>query len=151
MTRLWRFLTAGSSVPYNLLLRIPVGLIFISAGLQKFLQPEMGVERFAELGFLVPAATALFVGTFELVGGLLVLFGLWTRLAAIPLIVIMLTALATTKVPVLLEDGLWEAFHAARLDLTMLFANILLLLTGPGQVSLQPTGPNTPAEVTEPV
>ncbi len=48
-----------------------------------------------------------FVGGFEIACGILILLGLYTRLAAIPLI-IMLTALITTKIPIGLKEGLLE-------------------------------------------
>jgi putative oxidoreductase len=59
----------------------------------------MGVMRFARIGFPMPNFTAHFVGAFEIVCGLLVLFGRFTRLASIPLLIIILTAIATTKIP----------------------------------------------------
>jgi len=56
---------------------------------------------------------AQFVGVVEIVGGLLLLAGLLTRLAAIPLIIDISVAIWTTKIPILLKSGFWpmEAEH----------------------------------------
>lgn len=81
-----------------ILVRLIVGLIFLSEGIQKYLFPELdGVGRFAKIGFSDPAFWAYFVGAFEIFGGTLVLLGLLTRLASVPLFIIMLTAFYTTK------------------------------------------------------
>jgi uncharacterized membrane protein YphA (DoxX/SURF4 family) len=79
---------------------------------------------------------APFVGVFEITCGSLVLLGLTTRLAAIPLIVIMLVAIATTKVPILINEGFWKMAHEARTDWSMLLGSIYLLLVGAGAWSL---------------
>src|SRR6202162_6626805 len=84
-------------------IRVAVGLIFFSQGVLKFIDPKMGVVRFARIGFPYPAFTAHFVGAFAIVCGLLVLTGLFTRIASIPLLIVILTAIATTKMPELLN------------------------------------------------
>jgi uncharacterized membrane protein YphA (DoxX/SURF4 family) len=66
----------------------------------------------------------------------LILLGLFTRLAAVSLIVIMLTALATTKLPILRDKGFWEAAHEARTDWSMLLGSLFLLIQGGGAWSL---------------
>jgi len=81
------------------LIRLAVGLIFFTQGILKFTDPKMGAERFTRIGFPYPWFTAHFVGTFEVVCGALVLIGLLTRLAAIPLLIVISTAIATTKIP----------------------------------------------------
>lgn len=92
----------------------------------------MGVERFARIGFPHPAFTAHFVGAFEVVCGLLVLIGIVTRLAAIPLLVIISTAIATTKIPELTRpgQGFWFMVSDARTDFAMLMCLLFLLLSG---------------------
>jgi hypothetical protein len=70
-----------------LLVRIGVGLIFFTQGILKYIDPNMGVARFTRIGFPHPYLTAHFVGTFEVLCGLLLLLGLWTRLASIPLLI----------------------------------------------------------------
>ena len=82
-----------------LLIRLAVGLIFFTQGILKYTDPNMGVIRFTRIGFPHPYFTARFVGMFEIVCGLLVLIGLWTRAAAVPLLIVICTAIVTTKLP----------------------------------------------------
>ena len=120
-----------------ILIRILVGLVFLSEGIQKFLFPEIrGAGRFEDIG--LPAADFLgyLVGGFEVLCGALVLAGARTRLAVLPLITIMAVAIATTKIPILPDAGLWEMAHAARTDLAMLLCSIFLLAKGSGQFSV---------------
>ena len=65
------------------LIRLAVGLVFLTQGILKFIDPVMGVVRFTRIGFPHPYFTAHFVGAFEIVCSSLVLLGLWTRLEAI--------------------------------------------------------------------
>ena len=111
------------------LIRLAVGLIFLSQGILKFIDPHMGVERFSRIGFPHPAFTAHFVGTFEVVCGLLVLLGFFTRIAAVPLLIIILTAITTTKIPELARagQGFWFMVSDARTDFAMLMCLLFLL------------------------
>jgi uncharacterized membrane protein YphA (DoxX/SURF4 family) len=119
------------------LIRLMVGAVFLSEGIQKFLYPdEVGAGRFAKIGLPSPEILAPFVGSFEIACGTLVLVGLMTRLAVIPLIVIMLTAIATTKVPILQNEGFWKAAHESRTDWSMLLGSIFLLIQGAGPWSV---------------
>src|SRR5438309_2228531 len=91
-----------------ILIRLIVGAIFLSEGIQKFLFPsELGVGRFAKIGIPSPGMMAPFVGVCEIGCGVLLLLGLLTRLAAIPLIIDMLVAISTTKIPILVKSGFW--------------------------------------------
>jgi putative oxidoreductase len=120
-----------------ILVRLLVGGVFLSEGIQKFLYPDaLGIGRFIKIGIPAPAFTAPFVGAVELVGGLLLIVGLFTRLAAIPLVIDMLVAISTTKIPILLKSGLWAVAHEARTDYAMLLGSIFLLLVGAGRLSL---------------
>jgi uncharacterized membrane protein YphA (DoxX/SURF4 family) len=121
-----------------ILIRLAVGLIFLTQGILKFIDPHMGVVRFARIGFPHPYFTAHFVGTFEIVCGLLVLLGLWTRAAAIPLLIVISTAIATTKVPELFQasQGFWYLVSDARTDFAMLCSLVFLILVGGGTWSL---------------
>ena len=115
------------------LVRIAVGAIFTSEGIQKFLYPDsLGAGRFAKIGIPAPEVLGPFVGVVEIICGLVILAGLLTRLAAIPLIIDMLVAIASTKVPILLgrgyflfakpsvaKTGFWSMLHEARTDLAM--------------------------------
>ena len=130
-------LLASSTPPAVVLVRLIVGAVFLSEGIQKFLFPAaLGAGRFAKIGIPWPAFSAPFVGVFEIDCGLLVLVGLATRLAAIPLIIDMLVAMATTKLPMLLKSGFWATAHEARVDWSMLLGAIFLLMVGGGAWSL---------------
>ncbi|HEY0898001.1 MAG TPA: DoxX family protein [Sphingobacteriaceae bacterium] len=121
----------------TILIRLMVGVVFLSEGIQKFLFPEaVGAGRFAKIGLPEPELLANFVGTFEILCGCLLLLGLFTRLAAIPLIMIMLVALISTKVPILSQDGFWEMLHASRTDWAMLIGSVFLLIRGGGWLSV---------------
>lgn len=133
-----------------LLIRLAVGGIFLSEGVQKFIySASRGAGRFEKIG--LPAAEILgpMVGGFEILCGALVLVGLFTRLASIPLLAIMCVALITTKVPILLGHsywglslrelsgyGFWSMAHEARTDFAMLTGSLFLLFSGAGPLSL---------------
>jgi uncharacterized membrane protein YphA (DoxX/SURF4 family) len=117
----------------TVLVRILIGSVFLSEGIQKFLYPhELGVGRFAQIGIPAPSVMAPFVGVVEIVCGALVLVGLATRAAAIPLIIDMGVAIASTKVPILLSKGFWAMAHEARTDWSMLLGSLFLLIVGGG-------------------
>jgi putative oxidoreductase len=119
-----------------ILIRFIVGLVFLSEGIQKFLFPEsLGTTRFLQIGFSNPAFWAYFSGTFEIICGTFVLFGLFVRLAAIPLTIIMLTAFITTKWPILITRGFWAMAHEYRTDFAMTFLLVYLLIYGAGRLS----------------
>jgi len=120
------------------LIRLAVGLIFFTQGVLKFIDPNMGVNRFTRIGFSNPAFTAQFVGTFEVICGFLVLVGLVTRVAAIPLLIVICTAIATTKMPELSRpnQGFWFMVSDARTDFSMLTSLLFLLVAGAGAWSL---------------
>jgi len=122
----------------TLLIRLAIGLIFFTQGILKYLDPNMGAIRFAKIGFPHPYFTAHFVGTFEIVCGLLVLVGLWTRLAAIPLLLVISIAIATTKIPELFRphQGFWYMVSDARTDFAMLCCLLFLIAAGGGTWSL---------------
>jgi uncharacterized membrane protein YphA (DoxX/SURF4 family) len=118
------------------LIRVMVGAVFLSEGIQKFLDPEkLGAGRMAKIGLPAPHVLGPLVGTFEIVCGALVLAGLLTRLAAIPLVTIMCVALVSTKLPILLNQGFWAAAHESRTDFAMLLGSIFLLIGGAGKWS----------------
>ena len=120
-----------------ILVRLIVGAVFLSEGIQKLLFPaDLGVGRFAKIGLPAPGFLAPFVGSFEITCGALVLLGLFTRLAALPLIAIMLVAISTTKVPMLMSKGFWATAHEARTDWSMLLGSTYLLVVGAGRWSL---------------
>lgn len=120
------------------LIRLSVGLIFLTQGILKFTDPNLGVNRFTRIGFPAPDFTAHFVGAFEIICGALVTIGLVTRLANVPLLIIMLTAIATTKIPELFrpQQGFWFAVTDARTDFAMLMGIVFLLIAGAGTWSI---------------
>jgi putative oxidoreductase len=120
-----------------LLVRILVGWVFLSEGIQKFLFSQaLGAGRFAKIGIPFPQYTAPFVGVVEIVFGVLLIVGLFTSLAAIPLLIDIVVAIATTKIPMLLKQGFWSAMHEARTDFCMLLGLIAIMLFGAGRFSL---------------
>jgi uncharacterized membrane protein YphA (DoxX/SURF4 family) len=120
-----------------LLIRSLVGCVFVSEGIQKFLFADaLGVGRFIKIGIPGPELLAPFVGVVEIVCGLLVAIGLVTRAAAMPLVIDMLVAIASTKIPILQKSGFWAMAHEARTDLSMLLCCLFLILVGSGELSL---------------
>jgi uncharacterized membrane protein YphA (DoxX/SURF4 family) len=121
-----------------LLIRIMVGTVFLSEGIQKFLYPDqLGVGRFIKIGLPAPEFFGYFVPFFEIVCGLLILIGLFTRFAAIPLIIIMIAAIASTKITILLNDGFWKMAHDSRTDWAMLIGSIIILMSDKGKLSIE--------------
>ncbi|MEX0811832.1 MAG: DoxX family protein [Chitinophagales bacterium] len=119
------------------IIRLMVGAVFLSEGIQKFLFPALrGAGRFEKIGLPNPEFLGSFVGTFEIACGSLLLIGLFTRLSSIPTLVIMLVAIATTKSQVLADEGFWSMLHGSRTDWSMLLGSIFLIIKGGGKWSL---------------
>jgi uncharacterized membrane protein YphA (DoxX/SURF4 family) len=137
-----------SSMPAALI-RLLVGWVFLVEGILKYLWiDDLGVGRFASIGIPVPHFTAPFVGLVEMVCGALVIVGLFTRLAAIPLLIDISMAILSTKIPILLGHGFWRfslpnlkhygllsMFHEARTDISMVLGLIFILIVGGGALS----------------
>lgn len=120
-----------------LLIRILVGWIFLSEGIQKFLFPEsLGVGRFAKIGIPLPQLMAPFIGVTEIICGALLLVGLFTRLACVPLLIDICVALYSTKIATFTKNGFWGTLHEARTDMSMLLGLIFLLIVGGGALAL---------------
>jgi putative oxidoreductase len=120
-----------------LLIRILVGWVFVSEGIQKFLFPDsLGVGRFVKIGIPWPQVMAPFVGVVEIVCGFLLLIGLMTRLATVALLIDISVALYSTKIVTLAKNGFWGTLHEARTDVSMLLGLTFLLLVGAGAWSL---------------
>jgi putative oxidoreductase len=131
-----------------LIMRIMVGGVFLSEGILKFVYPNQGVGRFTKLGLPAPELTADFIGGLEIVGGILLIAGLFTRIIAIPFIVEMVVAILTTKIalylgtsplplpPALPKVGFWAVMHESRSDYAQILTSIFLLVVGPGSWSL---------------
>jgi uncharacterized membrane protein YphA (DoxX/SURF4 family) len=153
--RIPAFVVASRAPAATILIRLIVGGVFLSEGIQKFLFADaLGVGRFAKIGIPMPEVTAPFVGVFEIGCGTLLLLGFLTRLAAIPMIVNMCVAIASTKVPILLGHaywifslptlksyGFWSMVHEARTDFSMLLGSLFLLLVGAGPLAVDALWP----------
>lgn len=132
----------------TLLVRCMAGGVFLSEGILKFVYPNQGVGRFTKLGLPWPELTANFIATLEIVGGMLLIAGLLTRLIAIPFIVEMIVAMLTTKIglylgtsplpmpPSLPKVGFWAVMHETRSDYAQLLSCAFLMFAGPGRWSV---------------
>ena len=147
----WAPLLRTQAEGWTILVRLMAGLVvFLPEGVQKRVFPEiLGAGRFANIGIPYPEVMGPFVGTVEVVCGTLIILGLLTRLAAIPLIVIMVVAIVPTKLPIwaghdiwifhmpkLAGYGFWSMAHEARDDFIMLLGSLYLLIAGAGAWSL---------------
>jgi putative oxidoreductase len=142
-----RSLCATEAPAATLLIRMIVGGIFLTEGIQKFLYPaDLGAGRFAKIGIPMPETMGPFVGGVEVLCGALVILGLLTRLASILLLIDISVAIVSTKVPILLGYGFWgfsltklprygflSMVHEARTDFAMWFALLFLIIVGAGK------------------
>jgi putative oxidoreductase len=142
----------GTRAPgWSILVRLLVGLVvFLPEGIQKLAFPNiLGAGRFANIGIPYPELMGPFVGIVEIVCGTLIILGLLTRLAAIPLIIIMIVAIDSTKAPILLGHdfwifpppklpryGFWSMLHEARTDFDMLLGALYLMIAVAGVWSM---------------
>jgi len=132
----------------SFLLRLMAGSVFFWEGIMKFVFVNQGVGRFTKLGMPFPELTANFVGSLEIVGGLMVVFGIGTRLIAIPFIIEMIVAMLSTKISMYLgtfplplpssppQVGIWAVLHEIRSEYAQIIIMIFLLLNGPGPISV---------------
>ena len=133
-----------------LLIRLMVGGVFVSEGIQKFLYADkLGAGRFESIGLPLPDVMGPVIGATELVAGALLLIGFITRPAAIAIFGVMTGAIVTTKIPILLGQGFlglevrelsrygfWSMAHEMRTDWAMWLGALFLLLVGPGTRSI---------------
>ena len=148
----WRTVLLGTRAPASsILVRLLVGLaVFFPEGNQKLMFSDiLGAGRFAKIGIPYPELMGPFVGVTEILSGALIIVGLLTRLAAIPLIIIMIIAIVSTKIPILLGHdfwifhapnlpryGFWSMLHESPADFVMLLGSLYLLIEGAGTWSL---------------
>jgi putative oxidoreductase len=149
MKQLFRRLLSSNAPAATALIRVLVGSVFLSEGIQKFLFPAaLGAGRFARIGIPWPEAMGPFVGGIEIVGGALLLLGLLTRPAAFVLLINISVAILSTKIPILLgrgfwlfslpdlkSYGFWSMAHEARTDFSMFLGLLFLLIVGAGSWS----------------
>ena len=148
--QVWRWFATPPTegTRWTVLLRLMAGSVFVWEGILKFVYANQGIGRFTKLGFPLPEATADFVAVVELVGGLLLLAGLFTRFVAVVFVVEMLVAMFSTKIALYLgtsplplpaappKIGLWAVLHEVRSEWAQLLTSLFLLLEGPGRWSL---------------
>jgi putative oxidoreductase len=148
----WRKILFPTRAPgWSILIRLGVGLVvFLPEGIQKLAFADiLGAGRFTRIGIPYPDLMGPFVGVVETICGALIILGVFTRLAAVPLIVIMVVAIISTKIPILLGHdfwvfhlpklpryGFWSMMHEARDDFVMLLGSLYLLIEGGGKWSL---------------
>jgi putative oxidoreductase len=142
-----RRLLATQAPAATILIRIVVGGVFFTEGIQKFLYPvDLGSGRFAKIGIPASEIVAPFVGGVEIICGALLIIGFLTRLAAIPHIIDISVAILSTKLPILLGHGFWgfslpklqsygfwSMAHEARTDFCMLLGNLFLIIVSAGR------------------
>jgi uncharacterized membrane protein YphA (DoxX/SURF4 family) len=129
-------------------LRFMAGGVFLWEGILKFVYANQGIGRFTKLGMPLPHFTADFVACLEIVGGLLLLSGLLTRLIAVPFIFEMIVAMLSTKISLYLgtsplplpaappKVGMWAVLHEVRSEYAQLLTVLFLMINGPGRWSL---------------
>ena len=131
-----------------IILRLMAGAVFLWEGILKFVYVNQGVGRFTKLGFPIPDILAHFVAVGEIVGGLMLLFGLMTRAVSFYFILEMIVAILSTKITLYLgtyplplpsappQVGIWAVFHEIRSDYAQLLTSLFLVIAGPGILSL---------------
>jgi putative oxidoreductase len=150
LNKMWHWLLSppDNAPTATVLLRLMAGGVFLWEGLLKFVFANQGVGRFTKLGIPAPALMANFVGGLEIVGGMLLIVGLLTRVIAVPFIIEMLVAMVSTKIslylgtsplplpPVPPQIGVWAVLHEIRSEYAQLMVVLFLLSAGPGRWSL---------------
>jgi uncharacterized membrane protein YphA (DoxX/SURF4 family) len=144
----WLLNPPESAPRSTILIRLMAGGVFLSEGILKFVYVNQGVGRFTKLGIPAPDPTAHFVAVLEIVGGLLIMSGLLTRLIAVPFIIEMVVAILSTKISLYLgtsplplppappQIGIWAVLHETRSDYAQIMSVLFLLAAGPGPWSL---------------
>ncbi len=144
----WLLNPPDSAPKATILVRLMAGGVFLWEGILKFVYTNQGVGRFTKIGIPAPHATAAFVGGLEILGGVLLIAGFLTRLIAIPFVIEMLVAMASTKIalylgtsplplpPALPKVGIWAVLHEIRSEYAQIMSVLFLGIVGPGPWSL---------------
>lgn len=143
------FLEVPEETPSStFLIRVMAGSVYFWEGVMKFVFANLGVGRFTKLGIPFPGFSANFVGGLEIVGGLMLIFGLFTRFISVPFIIEMIVAILSTKIPMYLgtsplplppappQIGGWAVLHEIRSEYAQIMCSLFLLIVGPGSWSL---------------
>ena len=129
------------------LVRLMVGSVFLSEGIQKFLFPaELGVGRFLKIGIPWAEGMAPFVGAVEIVAGLLLIMNVLALYPTTALLIDISVAILSTKIPILLgrgfgpfslaklpSYGVWSFLHESRTDWCMLLGCLAVILAVAGR------------------
>ena len=133
--------------PSILILRLMAGGVFLWEGILKFVYPNQGMGRFTKLGFPAPELTAHFVASAEIIGGLFLIFGIFTRFAAFFFVIEMVVAILSTKITLYLgtsplplppappKIGIWAVLHEIRPEYAQIMVCLFMLIEGPGSSS----------------
>jgi uncharacterized membrane protein YphA (DoxX/SURF4 family) len=144
----WLLNAPDSAPKATLLIRLMAGGVFLSEGILKFVYKNQGVGRFTKIGIPAPHAIAVFVAGLEILGGILLITGFLTRLIAVPFVIEMLVAMATTKIALYLGTsplplppapptvGIWAVLHEIRSDYAQIMSVLFLGIVGPGRWSV---------------
>jgi uncharacterized membrane protein YphA (DoxX/SURF4 family) len=131
-----------------LIIRVMTGTVFLWEGILKFVYVNQGVGRFTKLGFPFPDVTAHWIATGEIIGGLLLIFGIFTRFVSFYFMIQMIVAVLSTKIdlyfgisplpmpPAPPKMGIWAVLHEIRSDFAQILGCLFLLLEGAGRRSL---------------
>jgi putative oxidoreductase len=147
--QIYKILATGTEKT-TVIIRLMVGTVFLSEGIQKFLFPDIrGAGRFEGMGFPNPDFFGPFVGVFEILCGIAFLTGFLVRPAALAMIVNMTVAIVVTKIPIALAEsfgpfvlrdlkmyGFWSMMHEMRTDMSMWLGSLFLIIKGGGKWSV---------------
>ena len=144
----WLLHSPDSAPKATILVRLMAGGVFLWEGILKFVYRNQGVGRFTKIGIPAPHVTAVFIGVLEILGGVLLIAGLLTRLIAVPFVIEMLVAIASTKIALYLGTsplplppapptvGIWAVLHEIRSDYAQIMSVLFLGIVGPGRWSV---------------
>ena len=144
----WLLNPPDSAPKATIVVRLMAGGVFLWEGILKFVYTNQGVGRFTKIGIPAPHATAVFVGALEILGGILLITGFLTRLIAVPFVIEMLVAIASTKIALYLgtsplplppappKVGIWAVLHEVRSEYAQMMSVLFLGIVGPGPWSL---------------
>jgi putative oxidoreductase len=144
----WILYPPDSAPRSTILIRLMAGAVFFWEGILKFVYANQGVGRFTKLGIPFPAETAHFVAVLEIVGGMLLITGLLTRVISVPFIIEMIVAMLSTKISMYLgssplplppsppQIGAWAVLHEIRSEYAQIMCALFLLIAGPGPWSV---------------
>jgi len=130
------------------IIRLMAGAVFLFEGILKFVYDNQGVGRFTKLGFPLPETMANLIATGEILGGIFLLLGLFTRYISLYFILQMIVAILSTKISLYFgksplpipsvppQLGFWAVEHESRSDYAQIMTCIFLLIEGAGRMSL---------------